>query len=72
MKATTIEWDGEKDLDDAGVTNADRAERAAECVRLYVSTKAERWDDAEGIDHATDLIADLLHYVAMMHFEAER
>lgn len=77
-------WDATKDIDESGITNLGRANRAKQALDIYQSEKIETPTLAEPID-AVDLIADLMHYLASVgqdpyraletatgHFDAER
>lgn len=80
-KTTKVQWRRRK-KDEAGISNEERAERAATACSAYSQTKGTD-DDMEAC--IGDLMADLLHYAAsegldpetlhrraIMHFEDER
>ena len=68
-------WRGSKDIDRAGITNDDRAERGRAALDAYMRAKN---GDIQGNDEpeeqrseCADLIADLLHLSALYGWGAE-
>lgn len=86
MTTKKIHWRPNRRVDGPETRdNVDRAEAALEAIRFYMTQKGEKLDDAEYVETATDLVADILHYAASQqedparilrtaewHFEEER
>lgn len=80
-------WSAKKDIDHAGITNLERAERAEEYLDNYMAGRDGDYTPAseEARSYCADLIADLLHLsaskgwgaesvlqLAEIHFQSER
>jgi hypothetical protein len=68
-------WRGNKDVDHAGITNADRAERGRTALAAYMRAKdgdiQGNDDPGEQRSQCADLIADLMHLAAEQAWGAE-